>query len=108
MNATIYHNPRCSKSREALRLLTEAGADVTAIDYLAAPLSREALSALLAKGSIAPRDALRPEADAAARATNEAALDAMAANPKLIERPIVTTAKGTLIARPPERALTLL
>ncbi len=108
MNATIYHNPRCSKSREALRLLQEAGAEVEVVEYLKTPPWRDALVALLAAGGIAPRDALRPEADITARASDAAALDAMAADPRLIERPIVMTDKGTLIARPPERVLELL
>ena len=63
VKATIYHNPRCSKSREALRLLREAGADVEVVEYLKTPPSRDTLAALFAAGGIAPRNALRPEAN---------------------------------------------
>ncbi|SEM45664.1 arsenate reductase [Sphingomonas gellani] len=108
MKATIYHNPRCSKSREALRLLREAGAEVVVVEYLKQPPSRDTLAALIAAAGVSVRDALRAEAGASARASDEAALTAMVANPALIERPIVVTEKGVVIARPPERALTFL
>lgn len=98
--ATIYHNPRCSKSRQALALLQDAGADVTAIEYLKTPPSRDTLAALLARGKIAPRAALRR--DAPAVADDDAALDLMARDPATIERPLVETGKGVRLARPPE------
>jgi len=111
MNATIYHNPRCSKSRAALALLTDAGADVTVIEYLKTPPTRDALAALLDRAHLTPRDALRTtelEAKSLKAATDAQILDAMAQHPILIERPIVETAKGVLIARPPERVQELL
>ena len=98
--ATIYHNPRCSKSRQALALLQDAGADVTVIEYLKTPPSRDTLAALLARGGIAPRAALRR--DAPAVADDDAALDLMARDPATIERPLVETGKGVRLARPPE------
>jgi arsenate reductase len=98
--ATIYHNPRCSTSRQALTLLQEAGVDVTVVEYLKTPPSRETLAALLARGGIAPRDALRRNAPTVA--DDAAALDLMARDPTTIERPLVETDKGVRLARPPE------
>ncbi|KQM85483.1 arsenate reductase [Sphingomonas sp. Leaf23] len=106
MKATIYHNPRCSKSRAALALLTEAGANVTIFEYLKTPPTRDQLAALFARANLTPRDALRTgetEAKPLKAATDAQILDAMAAHPILIERPIVETEKGVVIARPPER-----
>ncbi len=111
MSATIYHNPRCSKSRAALALLTQAGADVRIVEYLKAPPTRDDLAALLERAHLTPREALRanePEAKSLKAASDVQILDAMAAHPILIERPIVETAKGALIARPPERVHELL
>ncbi|KQM58950.1 MULTISPECIES: arsenate reductase (glutaredoxin) [unclassified Sphingomonas] len=106
MNTTIYHNPRCSKSRAALALLTEAGADVTVVDYLKTPLTCAQLAALFERANLTPRDALRTsetEAKPLKDADDASVLAAMAEHPILIERPIVETAKGVVIARPPER-----
>ena len=106
MHATIYHNPRCSKSRAALALLTEAGATVTVIEYLKTPPTRDQLAALLIRANLTPREALRTgetEAKPLKDADDATILDAMAQHPILIERPIVATEKGVVIARPPER-----
>ena len=105
MKATIYHNPRCSKSREALALLEQAGADVTSVEYLKTPPSRAELARLYAKAGMTPRQGLRSAEDAAKLlkgASDEHILDAMAANPILIERPLVETVKGVRLGRPPE------
>jgi len=105
MKATIYHNPRCSKSREALALLEAAGADVTVVEYLKTPPSREELARLYAKAGMSPRDGLRKAEDGAKALKDEsddAILDAMAADPILIERPLVETEKGVRLGRPPE------
>ena len=102
MKATIWHNPRCSKSRAALALLNDAGAEVTVVEYLKTPPSRDELARLYDRAGIAPRDALRK--DAPAVADDAAALDLMARDPATIERPLVETAKGVVLARPPERA----
>lgn len=101
MKATIWHNPRCSKSREAVALLHELGADVTIIAYLETPPTRAELAALYARAGIAPRTAMRK--DAPAVADDDAALDAMAADPRLIERPLVATDIGVVLARPASR-----
>ncbi|WP_066662409.1 MULTISPECIES: arsenate reductase (glutaredoxin) [unclassified Sphingomonas] len=111
MNATIYHNPRCSKSREALAILRDAGATVRVVEYLKTPPSREQLARLYAKGGMSPRDGLRTaEAGAKAlkHASDDAILDAMAADPILIERPLVETDTGVRLGRPPERVREIL
>ena len=106
LKATIWHNPRCSKSREALALLREAGADVTVVEYLKTPPTRDTLASLYAKAGMRPRDGLR-QAEATAKplkdASDDAILDAMAADPILIERPLVETEKGVRLGRPPEK-----
>lgn len=105
MKATIYHNPRCSKSREALALLNDAGAEVTVVEYLKTPPSRDELARLYAKAGILPRDGLRKAEDSAKAlkgASDDSILDAMAADPILIERPLVETEKGVRLGRPPE------
>jgi arsenate reductase (glutaredoxin) len=106
MNATLYHNPRCSKSREALALLQAAGCNVTVVEYLKTPPTRDELARLYARAGMTPRDGLRM-AEAAAKAlkaaSDDAILDAMAADPILIERPLAETEKGVRLGRPPER-----
>ena len=106
MKATIWHNPRCSKSRAALSLLHDAGADVTVIEYLKAPPARDELARLYARAGLSPRDALRK--DAPAVADDAAALDLMARDPATIERPLVETDRGVVLARPPERVADIL
>ncbi len=111
MKATIYHNPACGTSRKTLALLEAAGADVTVIEYLKTPPSRETLTALYAKAGITARQGLRttntPAAELCAElsllnpATTDAQiLDAMMAHPALIQRPLVETAKGVRLCRP--------
>ena len=111
MKATIWHNPRCSKSRAALALLEQAGAKVEVIDYLKSPPSRETLAGLYAEAGITPREGLRLSETAAAalkEADDAAILDAMAAEPILVERPLVRTERGVRLGRPPERVRALL
>jgi len=111
MKATIWHNPRCSKSRETLAILNEAGADVTVIDYRNDPPSPERLKALYDRAGITPREGLRKVEDGAkalADADDAAILAAMAADPILIERPLVETEKGVVLGRPPEKVRDIL
>ena len=111
MKATIWHNPRCSKSRAALALLEETGAEVEVVDYLATPPTRAMLAGLYARAGLTPREGLRntePGAEALAAASDQAILDAMAADPILIERPLVATDKGVRLARPPEKVREIL
>ena len=109
MDITIYHNPRCSKSRQTLALIREAGHQPTIIEYLKQPPSADELRGLLAKLGKAPREAMRSgEAAFKERGladpamSDEALISAMAAEPILIERPIVVTDKGARLGRPPE------
>jgi len=105
MKATIWHNPKCGTSRKTLAILEEAGADVEVIEYLKTPPSREKLAALYARAGITPRQGLRAKQDEAKPfldADGDAILDAMVANPILIERPLVETDKGVRLCRPQE------
>lgn len=106
MKATIWHNPRCSKSRETLAILQATpGLDIEVVEYLKAPPSREQLAALYARAGMTPRDGLRKSEEGARAlrdAGDDAILDAMAADPILIERPLVQTDKGVRLGRPPE------
>ena len=112
MKATIYHNPRCSKSREALAILNGTpGVEVEIVEYLKAPPGRAKLAELYARAGITPREGLRKAEDGARAlkdASDDAILDAMAADPILIERPLVETEKGVRLGRPPEKILEIL
>ena len=109
MKATIWHNPNCSKSRMALETLqAQDGIDLTVVKYLQNPPSREKLAQLYRDAGIEPREGVRTSGtDAKERGLPDAdpdtVLDAMAADPKLIERPLVETEKGVRLCRPPER-----
>lgn len=111
---TLYHNPRCSKSREALGLLRNKGIEPDLVLYLETPPTRNALKTLLAQLGLGARDLLRKGEDAykelnlADETLSEAALiTAMVENPKLIERPIAIRGDRAVIGRPPENVLTL-
>lgn len=109
MKATIWHNPKCSKSRLALATLSEReDIDLEVVEYLKQPPTREKLAQLYRDAGMSPADGLRlGGTDAKARGLPEAddntVLDAMAADPKLIERPLVETPRGVRLCRPPER-----
>jgi len=103
--AVVYHNPRCSTSRKTLDLLRENGIEPTVVEYLKTPPSRAELADMISAAGIGVRDAVRNgEAVYAelnlADATDDELLDAMAANPILIQRPFVVTGNGTRLARP--------
>ena len=107
MKATIYHNPKCGTSRKTLEILEQAGADVTVIEYLKTPPSRDALKRLYARAGLSPGEGLRAKEPLAqelglTQAGDEAVLDAMAAHPILINRPLVETEKGVRLCRPQE------
>lgn len=111
--ATIWHNPRCSKSRAALVLLEQAGVSVTERRYLDQPPSREEVVELLEKLAIPARDLVRRSepayaALALADADEDGLVDAIVRHPVLLERPVVLVGERALVARPPERALELL
>lgn len=112
MKAKIYHNPRCSKSRAALALLTERGVDFEVVDYVSTPLSKMQLRELKSKLGI-PALAMvrtnepefRPHAQRAL--TDDEVIDLLAAEPRLLQRPIVELGAKARIGRPPERVLEL-
>lgn len=104
----IYHNPRCSKSRETLKLIEAEGIAPDVVLYLETPVSRETLVELVARSGLPASAFLRAKEDEAkalgitAKSDPEAILDAIAAHPRLMERPIVETDKGVALGRPPE------
>ncbi|NML06375.1 arsenate reductase (glutaredoxin) [Sphingomonas sp. G-3-2-10] len=113
MKATIWHNPRCSKSRETLAILNDTpGVEVEVVEYLKHPPTRARLADLYARAEISPRDGLRKAEDAAKALPRDASedmiLDAMVANPILIERPLVETDHGVRLGRPPEKVREIL
>ena len=112
MKATIYHNPRCGTSRNTLALLeAEPGLDLTVVEYLKTPPSRSELARLYARAGISRREGLRSKETAAASladAGDDAVLDAMVADPILIERPLVETEKGVRLCRPAEKVREIL
>jgi arsenate reductase len=110
---TIYHNPRCSKSRQTLELIKQNSTkEVTVVEYLKQPLTRVEIEQLLSLLSCKPTDMMRvKEAEFKeqnlAIATDEQLIEAMENTPKLIERPIVSDGKRAIIGRPPENVLAL-
>lgn len=112
-NVTFYHNPRCTKSREALALLQDRGVEITVIRYLEAPLSRGELAALVRKLGMPAAALLRKnEAEYKARfagrtPSEDEALDAMAEHPILMERPVAVAGDRAVVGRPPEQVLVL-
>ena len=103
----IYHNPRCSTSRNALKLLRDKGIEPRIVEYLKSPPTRGQLADMIRDAEIPVRAAVRKREATYGElglddADDDALLDAMAANPILIERPFVVTPKGTRLARPVE------
>ncbi len=113
MTVTIYHNPRCTKSRQTLELLRDRGIEPTIIEYLKTPPSAAERKKLLAMLGLEPRRLLRAkdarEAGIKADTLDEAALiDAMVKNPSVIERPIVVNGNRAALGRPPEAVMAIL
>jgi arsenate reductase len=113
MEITIYHNPRCSSSRGTLELIRESGSEPRIVDYLATPPSREELQAMIEGAGLSVRAAIRAREPVYAElelegAGDDALLDAMLANPILINRPFVVTPKGARLCRPVERVREIL
>lgn len=114
MKATIWHNPACGTSRKTLAILEETpGIALTVVEYLKTPPTAEKLAQLYRDAGLSPAQGLRlrgtdaedrglPQADA------PAILAAMAADPRLIERPLVETGKGVRLCRPQEKVLEIL
>lgn len=112
---TIYHNPRCSKSRQTLTLLEENGIQPQVVLYLETPPSAKTLKQLLKKLGIGARDLLRKGEDEYKangldnpKLSEAQVIDAMVKHPKLIERPIVVKGDKAVLGRPPENVLQLL
>jgi arsenate reductase len=112
---TIYHNPACGTSRNALGMIREAGIEPEIVDYLKHPPSRAELEKILARAGLKLRDILRKKAPPYAEMgldnpalSDEAIFAAIAAHPVLIERPIVVTPKGARLCRPKEKVLEIL
>ncbi|MBY5948015.1 arsenate reductase (glutaredoxin) [Photobacterium rosenbergii] len=116
MSVTIYHNPRCSKSRQTLALLEEKGITPTIVKYLDDTPTAEQIQTLLsqlgytsAREMMRTKEALYKELElGGADITEQQLIDAMAANPKLIERPIVVNGDRAAMGRPPEQVLDIL
>ncbi|WP_374088258.1 arsenate reductase (glutaredoxin) [Methylomicrobium lacus] len=115
MKVKIYHNPRCSKSRETLQLLRDKGIEPEIVEYLKNPPSAEELDAILQKLGIEPRDLMRKkekpydELDLFDKSLDRQTLiRAMVENPILIERPVVVIGDKAAIGRPPENVLAIL
>lgn len=113
MTVTIYHNPRCSKSRQALALLEGKGVVPSVVEYLKTPPSAAELKRILTMLGIGPRELLRrQEAKEAGlddpSLTDDALIARMVANPAVIERPIVVKDGRAAVGRPPEKVLDIL
>jgi arsenate reductase (glutaredoxin) len=115
MTVTIYHNPKCSKSRETLALLRERGVEPQIVEYLKTPPTVAELAAILTKLGLEPRALLRTKEAAYREAgledpklTREQLMSRMVANPSVIERPIVVHGKRAAVGRPAEKVLTIL
>lgn len=115
MTTEIYHNPRCSKSRQTLKLLQERGVEPTVIKYLETPPDRDQLARILDLLGLEPRELMRRKEkeyrelgldDPAV--TRDQLIQAMVEHPRLIERPIVIRDGRAALGRPPEKVLELL
>lgn len=115
MTTTIYHNPRCSKSRQTLELLRDRGIEPRILEYLKTPPDAATLERLLDLLGLEPRDLMRKKEKefrenglADPELSRDALIAAMVAHPKLIERPIVVTDDKAALGRPPEAVLDIL
>ena len=115
MQVKIYHNPRCSKSRQTLKLLQERGVEPEIVEYLKTPPDLQTLTRILDLLDLEPRDLMRKkEAEYKENGlddptlSREALIEAMVAHPKLIERPIVIKDGRAALGRPPESVVDLL
>ena len=113
MAITIYHNPRCSKSRKTLALIHDKGIEPKIVEYLKTPPDATELKRILGMLGKSPRDILRKkEAQEAGlddpQLSDDALIEKMVANPIVIERPIVVSANKAALGRPPESVLEIL
>ncbi|MGY2049141.1 arsenate reductase (glutaredoxin) [Methylobacterium sp. JK268] len=115
MDVVIYHNPACGTSRNTLAMIRNAGVEPHVVEYLKTPPSRALIKQMLARAGLSVRDVLRekgtPYAELGLRdpaLTDEQLLDAIEAQPILLNRPLVVTPKGVRLCRPSEAVLDLL
>ncbi|MDH3947874.1 MAG: arsenate reductase (glutaredoxin) [Gammaproteobacteria bacterium] len=115
MQVKIYHNPRCSKSRQTLQLLQEHGVEPEVVEYLKTPPDKSTLKKILEQLQLSPRDLMRRKENEYKEnhlddpsLSDDELIEAMLKYPKLIERPVVVTDKGAAIGRPPEKVLEVL
>lgn len=113
MTVTIYHNPRCSKSRQTLKLLEDRGVKPKVVAYLETPPSAAELKRIVKMLKMTPRQLLRRKEAAEAglddpKLTDDALVKKMVANPIVIERPIVVKGARAALGRPPENVLSIL
>ena len=115
MDIIIYHNPACGTSRNTLALIRDSGVEPHVIEYLKTPPSRAMLAQLIARMGVPARAVLREKGELYERLgladpalNDDALLDAMTANPALINRPIVVSPKGVRLCRPADQVMTLL
>lgn len=115
MSIKILHNPRCSKSRQTLQLITEKGIEPEIVQYLKTPPSKEELEKILDLLGLEPRELMRKKEKEYKEAgmdnpdlDREALIQGMVDHPKLIERPIVIKGGKAIIGRPPEQVLDIL
>jgi len=114
LSATIYHNPRCSKSRKTLALLEERGVETHVVEYITTPLTGEQITDILNKLGMEPHGLLRTKEDAYQQcrlsedSTHQEIVDAICTHPILMERPIVIVEERAAIGRPPENILEIL
>jgi len=112
---TIFHNPQCGTSRNALALIRERGFEPQVVEYVKAGWTKDQLKDLFARMGVRPRQMMRTKGALAGElglldesVGDEAILDAMVTHPILVERPVVVTPKGVTVARPAEKVLNLL
>ena len=115
MAVTIYHNPRCSKSRATLALLQEKGVDLEIVEYLKTPPSKAEMKRILDGLGMEPRDLMRKKEEPYAALglggdghSRDQLIEAMLANPVLIERPVVVNKGRYALGRPPENVLEII
>ena len=115
MSVTIYHNPACGTSRNALELIRATGAEPEVVHYLETPPTRDEVVSLMKRMGIGPRDLLREKGTpyrelglGDTSLTDDQLIDAMMEHPILINRPIVVGPKGTRLCRPSEEVLSVL
>ncbi len=115
MRVKIYHNPRCSKSRQTLQLLTDRGIEPEIIEYLKNPPTAQELDIILSQLKLEPRELMRRQESEYkelglddASLSRAALIQAMVDHPKLIERPVVVNQERAALGRPPETVLAIL